>query len=297
MCLTDLNVGADCDAVSVLTDRIRVGEMDLGELPRRWKMLEDLYRVTRQALDERAPRLLHDRMIDETLTSGRRTYYGAQRCLDVAWDNHDALRSLLTHHGATQFAPWNLLRPTFEAAFHTIWLLDPDDSLERRRRGLLLEWLDELEHRAFYADLKSIERFVDSGDHESLEADLAHHRAVIEDHDHTYGREAEELGLTWPLPRKINVFDELGKLEHCRLMEGSDLILRSTWRTLSGMQHGRGSTLLRGSDRLDERPIEGGVEALLSINDEAFVGAATITNGLHQQAVIVFRDRSVPARA
>ncbi|MBF4765564.1 hypothetical protein ISU07_20740 [Nocardioides islandensis] len=281
----------------MLTDRVPAGEMDLGELPRRWKVLEDLYRGTRQALQDRDARILHDRMIDEAQTSGRRTYFGAQRCLDIAWDNHDALRSLLHHHGATQFAPWNLLRPTFEAAFYAIWLLDPDESLERRRRGLLLEWLDELEHRTYYADLKSIERFVDPEDHARLEADRAQHRAVIEDHDRTYSREAEELGMNWPLPRKVNVLDELGKLRHCDLRDGSDLILRSTWRTLSGMQHGRGSTMLRGSDRLDESPIEGGVHALLAVNDEAFVGAATITNGLHQQAVMLFRDRSVPNRS
>lgn len=134
--------------------------MDLGELPARWQTLEALYRLARDELQARDPDILHARMIDEGQTAGRRAYMGAQRCLSVAWDNHDALISLLRHHGATQFAPWNLLRPTFEASFYALWLLDPEDSIERRRRGLMFEWLDELEHRTYYADLAAVERFV-----------------------------------------------------------------------------------------------------------------------------------------
>lgn len=109
--------------------------------------------------------------IDERQTAGRRVYMGAQRCLSSAWDNHDALLALLRHHGATQFAPWNLLRPTFEASFYALWLLDPDDSLERRRRGLRFEWLDELEHRTYYSDLAAIERFIDPRQRDELDAD------------------------------------------------------------------------------------------------------------------------------
>lgn len=259
-------------------------------------MLETLYRLAREELQARDPRILHDRMIDEGQIAGRRAYMGAQRCLSVAWDNHDALRSLLQHHGATQFAPWNLLRPTFEASFYAIWLLDPEESLERRRRGLMFEWLDELEHRTYYSDLAAVERFVDPQDSEEFAADRLRHEEVREDHDRIYRIEAADLGLAWPLPRRINVLSELGKLRHCNLAEGTDLILQSTWRTLSGMQHGRGSTMLRGSDRANEIPIDGGMHVLLSINDEAFVGAATVTNALHQQAVLRFRERSVPAR-
>lgn len=283
----------DASMPIVLRDRVPVGDMNLGELPRRWEMLEQLYRVTRRDLESRDTRILHDRMIDEGQTSGHRTYFGAQRCLDIAWDNHEALRSLLAHHGATQFAPWNLLRPTFEAAFYALWLLDPEESLERRRRGLVLEWLDELEHRTYYSDLKTIVRFVDPDDRPRLAADQLRHQELIEDHDQIYKREADELGLAWPLPRKINVLDELGRLSHAQMVDGSEHVLRSTWRTLSGMQHGRGSTMMRGSDRHHETPTEGGMHVLLSINDDAFVGAATITNGLHQQAVMLFRDRSI----
>ncbi|PUA80208.1 hypothetical protein C7S10_13700 [Nocardioides currus] len=280
----------------MLTDQVPLGEMNLGELPRRWQMLETLYRIVRDQLAGRDPEILHDRMIDEQQTAGRRAYMGAQRCLSTAWDNHAALVALLQHHGATQFAPWNLLRPTFEASFYALWLLDPDNSLERRQRGLRFEWLDELEHRTYYSDLAGIERFVEPQDSEALSADRRRQQEIREDHERTYRREADELGLAWPLPKSINVFDELGKLKHSHLIEGTDLILRSTWRTLSGMQHGRGSTLLRGADRAHEVPIEGGVHALLSINDDAFVGTATVVNGLHQQAILLFRDRSVPPK-
>jgi hypothetical protein len=290
------DVDVFCDDAVVLSDQVPLGEMNLGELPRRWQMLERLYRTVRDQLAARDPQILHDRMIDERQTAGRRPYMGAQRCLSGAWDNHAALLALLQHHGATQFAPWNLLRPTFEASFYALWLLDPDDSLERRRRGLKFEWLDELEHRTYYSDLAAMERFVNREDRPELEADRLRQQEIRDQHDRTYRREAEELGLAWPLPKGINVLDELGKLKHAHLVDGTDLVLRSTWRTLSGMQHGRGSTMLRGSDRANEVPIEGGVHALLSINDDAFVATATVVNGLHQQAILLFRDRSVPPR-
>ncbi len=228
--------------------------MDLGELPARWQTLEALYRLARDELQARDPDILHARMIDEGQTAGRRAYMGAQRCLSVAWDNHDALISLLRHHGATQFAPWNLLRPTFEASFYALWLLDPEDSIERRRRGLMFEWLDELEHRTYYADLAAVERFVGPDDLEELAAARLRQDDVRRDHDRIYRSEAEDLGLAWPLPRRINVLSELGKLAHCNVIDGTAVVLQSTWRTLSGMQHGRGSAMLRGSDRTNEVP-------------------------------------------
>ena len=273
-----------------------MGSLDLSQLHPRWQMLEQLYGILRGNLASREERVLTDRMIDEQQTSGRRTYMAVHRCLSVAWDNHDALLALLKHHGATQFAPWNLLRPTFEAAFYAVWLLDPPESVERRRRGLRFEWLDELKHRAYYSDVDKLEGFVEDSDREIYEQDLARLAGVRLDHDDVYKTEADALGLAWPLPKKINVLDELGKLSELQVAEGSDLVLRSTWRTLSGMQHGRGSTLLRGSDRTNEIPTEGGVHALLSINDDAFTAAATITNGLHQQAVLLLSNRSAPRK-
>jgi hypothetical protein len=279
----------------MLSDPVSMGPMDLSQLQPRWQVLEQLYGILRRTLASREDLVLSDRMIDESQTSGRRTYMAVHRCLSVAWDNHDALLALLKHHGATQFAPWNLLRPTFEAAFYAVWLLDPSESVERRRRGLRFEWLDELEHRVYYSDVDKLERFVDDGDRDVYERDQARLADVSADHDAVYRAEADALRLAWPLPRKINVLDELGKLSELQFMDGSDLVLRSTWRTLSGMQHGRGSTMVRGSDRTNETPIEGGVHALLSNNDDAFTVAATMTNALHQQAVMLLSNRSAPS--
>ena len=44
---------------------------------------------------------------------------------------------------ACHTAPWDLLRPTFEASFYAPRLLTSDDSRARRSRGVQVEWLDD----------------------------------------------------------------------------------------------------------------------------------------------------------
>lgn len=79
------------------------------------------------------------RFIDEGQIAGPRTYITVSRLLQVALDNHLALIGLLQGHGVSHWAPWNLMRPVFEAAFYVMWILDPDESRDRRRRGLRAE--------------------------------------------------------------------------------------------------------------------------------------------------------------
>ncbi len=285
-------VGGSGEDASVLNEQVRVGSIDLSELVPRWRMLEGLYAILRRELAGRDERLLSDRTVDESQTSGRRTYMAAHRFLHIAWDNHSALRALLQHNGATQFAPWNLLRPTFEAAFNALWLLDPPDSIDRRRRGLTMEWLDELETRRYQADIEPLLKYVDPADAAELEAERQRLALVRDKHEEEYRAEAAKLGMRWPLPKSINLIDELGRLVHNSEFEGSELLYRSTWRTLSGMQHGRGSTMLRGSQQSGEEAIPGGMRMMLSIKDEVFLGAANVTNGLHMQAVMLLTQRT-----
>jgi hypothetical protein len=289
--LLDSTVGGLSEDASVLNEQVHVGSLDLSELVPRWRMLEGLYGILRRELASRDARLLSDRTVDESQTSGRRTYMAAHRFLDIAWDNHCALRALLLHNGATQFAPWNLLRPTFEAAFNALWLLDPPDSIDRRRRGLTM-WLDELETRRYQADIEPLLKYVDPVDATELEAERQRLARVRDEHEQTYRAEAAELSMRWPLPNSINLIDELGRLRHNSEFEGSELLYRSTWRTLSGMQHGRGSTMLRGSQQSGEEAIPGGMRMLLSMKDEVFLGAANVTNGLHMQAVMLLSQRT-----
>ena len=121
------------DHGTVLSQRVASGQVDLSRLSERWQLLEALYDAARAVIDNRSPDGLCARMIDERQVAGHRVYMTAERYLGVAWDNHAALVALIqSPHGLTPSAPWNLLRPTFEAAFHAVWVLDPEESLERR---------------------------------------------------------------------------------------------------------------------------------------------------------------------
>jgi hypothetical protein len=288
-------VGSIRNHEGVLSDRYACGSFDLSPLVRRWQLLDALYAAARTALANRPKDLLHARMIDEQQSAGHRVYMVAERCLGVAWDNHAALVALLqSSHGLSPSAPWNLLRPTFEAAFYAAWVLDPEDTLERRRRALRLEWLDELDHRKYYKDAMVL-----LGEDPTELAAASEQLAAAQARNETsYAADAKRLGLSWPLPKSVVVTDELGGLSHCQYLKHSDVLLRSVWRSLSGHQHGRASAMLRGSDRLDQREVPGGMHTVLSINDEAFTNAADVTTNMHMEAVALLlrRSRPVPTR-
>jgi hypothetical protein len=135
----------------------RTGEdMDLENLPDYWREIAQEFN-RHDNLPPLAPnRVLSARAFDESQTAGSRTYMEAQRYLAVARDNHEALLALLEHRGATLWAPWSLLRPTFEASFRAAWILDPEDGRERRVRGLRCEILDAFEQRRHRNALKKI---------------------------------------------------------------------------------------------------------------------------------------------
>lgn len=212
----------------------------------------------------------------------------AERYLGVAWDNHSALVALIqSPHGLSPSAPWNLLHPTFEAAFHAAWILDPEESLERRRRALRVEWLDELDHRRYY-DVMRMQSAVRDADWQEASRHLAQRKDANEA---SYRSHAEALDLPCP-PASVNIRDELGRLSHCAGLPDSDVLLRSVWRALSGHQHGKASAMLRGSDKSDRHKVPGGVYAVLSINDDAFLTAADGTVNIHMEAVALLLKRS-----
>lgn len=74
----------------------------------------------------------------------------------------------------------------------------------------------------------------------AYEEELARATAIQSEHDRTYRAEATELGMRWP-PAGLNVTQALGALASNAEMPGSALLLQTTWRTLSGMQHRRAS--------------------------------------------------------
>lgn len=159
--------------------------MSLGNLPVVWAAVEQLQQEFDRVASTRTGPVLTARLMDEAQTAGPRTYITAHRYLQIAWDNHLALIALLQHHGATHWAPWNLMRPVFEASFYVLWMLEPDDGRIRRQRGLRAELLDAREQKRW------LESLVPAGlDEEALDG-LRQQRAGSRQ---VYQREASELG-------------------------------------------------------------------------------------------------------
>ena len=250
---------------------IPTGEsMDLGNLPEYWRIVAQEFRSLERLPPLGPNRVLSARSFDESQVAGHRTYMGATRYLGVARDNHEALLALLQHHGATMWAPWSLLRPTFESSFLAAWLLDPEEGRERRARGLRCEILDALErrkHRAVFNAFPQARTLVEESEKQWENGPLK-----------TYRAETTALGYSFDrLRQKIDVTAELPKLSFVRDQKQFSPFLVATWRQLSGFEHGFGWAVLSGSDRKVEVNIPGGIDAQLVINDESFVHAAKST--------------------
>ena len=259
-------------------------KMDLGDLGEHWdQVARDLQAVT-QLPSLAAARLLSARAFDESQPAGLRTYMAANRYLGVARDNHEALLALLQHHGATLWAPWSLLRPTFETAFLAAWILDPEDGRERRTRGLRCEVVDfyaQRNHRETFSAFPEAQALIEQGNREAESGSLA-----------TYRSEAAALGQPFEkVHQKINVVDELQKLTFTRRDRRAGALLVATWRLLSGFEHGLGWALLSGTDRKIQTEIPGGMEVHLEINDERFVLVAKTTCLMLRAACGLFRRR------
>lgn len=258
------------------------GDLDLGELPELWRRLDEFAKLHAAVTTGWAAYDgLTARAVDERLPAGHRVHMGSERYLSIAMEHHYVLLFLLENYGATPYVPWGLLRSTFESAFYAAWLLEPLDSRTRRRRALRLEWWDEHEHRA-HNKLLTEAPLDDSDD---VRAATAQYRSRVKEHDQIFSKEAAELGLRFP-PPKISVTDELKALNvGAEFSDG--LPLRLTWASLSGMLHGRGSTLLRNSSRTNERAVRGGYEAVVTIDDASFEREAAITCRLHYYALFL----------
>jgi hypothetical protein len=263
-----------------VTEHSEFGEtLDLGDLPRYWQLVTERYERV-QHLPRRPPaQELTARVFDEAQPAGHRVYFAADRYLSVAMDNHLALLALLEHHGASHSAPWSLLRPAFECGFFACWVLDPDDGLQRRRRGLWCEVADEAERQRHMESLSTAPETA-----KTVQAALARRRNGPEK---TYRSEAQSLGLEWGLiRRRPNVVDELPKL---RFLAQESALIRATmvanWRMLSGYEHGLGWALMHGSDAKIHAKIPGGQEMELTIKDDAFVNSAKATMWLLLEAI------------
>ena len=182
--------------------------------------------------EQRRSQLLTARSIDEGEIAGPRTYITAIRLLLVALDNHLALVGLVQSHGVTHWSPWNLMRPVFEGAFYVTWILDPSESRDRRHRGLRAEVNDANEKKRW------VESLIDAGIRRQDIEPLRTRRDAV---SKIYRSEASALGVSWEtMQQKINLIAEIPKLETLYDTYGRKgrALFVTTWRRLSGFQHG-----------------------------------------------------------
>jgi hypothetical protein len=274
----------------VFTAQPNGNKMDLGDLPQHWKALAVAFDELQRLPSLEGARLLSARAFDHSQAAGPRTYMAVTRYLNVVRDNHEALLALLQHRGATLWAPWSLLRPSFESSFFAAWILDPEAGRERRVRGLRCEVLDFYEQRKHRAAFKALPEMADLIEQAERREDQSSLR--------TYKSEAAELREPFDrVHQKVNVTAELPKLSFVRGQADVAAFLEGTWRLLSGFEHGLGWALMRGTDRGAQAEIPGGMSVHLELNDEAFVTAAKSTYFLLMSACRLLKRRHLePSR-
>lgn len=273
----------------VMNDRPGLQEFDGSALLSLWSHVERS-RVELEVCDKQYKRdttVLTARRFDEAKVAGVRPYLHASQLLAASWDHHWLLAQTLTAIAVTPHATWSLIRPAFEAAFHALWVLDPDDSFNRRRRGLQLELADAREQKLWaeaavatgFSDAEGSKRALGGLDstYQSLDREARHFNAAAKD-----------------MNKLANLVVELPKLRALAAMQpGIRVWFVAAWRQMSGMQHGLSYALLAASQKSDIVEIPGGFQVLLSPNDDSLhwhVKAAVV---LHLRAVERFKELSL----
>ena len=283
-----VTVGRDHQTV-VMTDRTHLQDFDGSELLELWRHIE-CSRVELEACDTEYGRdtsVLSPRRFDETKVAGLRPYVHAVGLLAASWDHHWLLTQTLTTSGVTPHATWSLIRPAFEAAFHALWVLDPDGSFNRRRRGLQLELADAREQRLW------AEAAVATGFSNADESRRA--LDVLNSTYQTLDREARLFNAAAKdMNRLANLVTDLPKLRSLAPMQaGIRAWLVAAWRQMSGMQHGHSYAMLAASQRSEVVEIPGGYQVLLSPNEEALQWHVKAAVTLHLRAVERYKELSL----
>ena len=179
---------------------------------------------------------------------------------------------------------WNLLRPVLEASFWTVWILEPEDGRERRRRGLRAEIDDAREQEKWLNEIRPIVG----------EEGVAQALANISESNQTFRREAEQLGMTWGRAREpVLVTRELGRLQAFKDWE-EDMgpFFAGVWRRLSGAQHGKIWSLLLGSEKSLIAEIPGGSVVHVTTRDEDFITQVKTVGLLYLTALQLWINRN-----
>ncbi len=239
------------------------GQADLSVLLRYEKPIADLRERLREAdtLHGRHSGTLTDRFMDEAQTAGHRPYFIAGAHISGGLEHFDALWKLIVgNDGLSPRAPYSLMRPILEHGFWAQYVLDSDQSVVRRLRGINAEARDRRQRKA-WTDVYDLSK-------ESTAAYQRRHEEILG----IYRQEAAELGASGLDRTKPDMTVEIPKLravsEH-----GPDVatLCVGAWRLLSGVTHGSLFAVQVMSDIDERHRVERGEEVRVSINDEWFV--------------------------
>lgn len=249
--------------------RLTDNKLDLSVLVPLFEEVNRLERALYALPEHKFSGVVTPRKFDCAQPAGHRVYMEAERYLEAAIDNLTALRQLLGH-GAGLFAPWSLLRSVFEASVLAAWILDPEDGSERRYRGLRSEIWDAVE------ELKYLQTLVNLGDMSERVQGLADRRR--KQRIDTYQDELAQMGRDWEKARQsVSVIDAIPRLSFVRNQGDLGVFIQSTWRLLSGYQHGKGWAVVHGSSKTAVAQVVGGVSVQIELDGETFVTAAKAT--------------------
>lgn len=260
------------------------GDLNLGRVTPLWGLINETEPLVSQAdrFVAASPTSLTARRFDEAQPAGGRTYVASRALILTALDNNRALLNLLSH-GITLSAPWTLLRSTFEASAWVHWILESDDGLERRKRGLRRACLDFREQRLWQDVYVNLSR--------SDAHDIMKRRAEV---TAIYQNEAKRIGITWDQAnRRINIGEELPKLAVVRSTLGSTApLIVGFWRGMSGHAHGFGYAIQTSSTIERSVKVPGGHHITFTVDDDSFTSQAMMTGLLLLTAMQLYIQRS-----
>ena len=177
--------------------------LDLGNLPQINQVLDQRMHQLQRAEEHHHGRTAQfsDRLFDEAKPAGNRTYILANQLIEVAVENYHAVFALI-QKGATPWAPYNLIRPAFEAAFYALWILEPQDSVQRLLRGLRVAVEDNRQSENWIRELIKIPNLTED-QRQSMQSPISRSST-------SFRRDAEGIGVKWAqASQRITLIDEL----------------------------------------------------------------------------------------
>lgn len=225
------------------------------------------------------------RLVDQSQPGGHRTYIVVRQLITIAMDHHRALLAVVAR-SASPCAAWTLLRAVFESSALATWVLDPADSLERRRRAQRRTCLDFQQQRNYQAALRRTMTAAEAA------ASVAEEVRVAKE----LRAEAEDLGLSWrQVTGDVNLIAELAELAVLRNALGDAARaprLEALWRGMSGHAHGYSYTARVDLDVRWSMSLTGGAQQPLTLDPDVFTAHATVTRVLLLSAIQLYVERS-----